>query len=81
MFDAVDVRLTVTAADGTVRDEAGASVRFVPWGGVAGVAGVLCAGGALGVVRRLRRRKRRDEPPCEHAELAAETDELTGAMT
>ncbi|MBW8737747.1 MAG: hypothetical protein JF621_11650 [Streptomyces turgidiscabies] len=79
-FDAVDVRLTVTAADGTVRDEAGASVRFVPWGGVAGVAGVLSAGGALVGVRRLRRRKR-DEPPCERADLVTETDRLTGAMT
>ncbi|MEH0419237.1 COG1470 family protein [Streptomyces sp. B21-083] len=79
-FDAVDVRLTVTAADGTVRDEAGTSVRFVPWGGVAGVAGALTAGVALVVVRRLGRR-RRDEQPCARQELAAETDELTGAMT
>ncbi|KOV60340.1 hypothetical protein ADL01_33245 [Streptomyces sp. NRRL WC-3618] len=67
--------LTVPAADGTVRDEAGASVRFLPWGGV-----VLWAGGALGGVRRLRRRTR-DEPPCERAELATETGRLTGAMT
>lgn len=79
-FDTVDVRPTVTVADGTVRDEAGASVRFVPWGGVAGVAGALSTGGALVVVRRLRRRKR-DERPCERAELVTETDELTGAMT
>ncbi|MEW2118702.1 hypothetical protein AB0945_26620 [Streptomyces sp. NPDC005474] len=79
-FDAVDVRLTFPAADGTVRDEAGASVRFVPWGGVVGVGGVLSAGGDLLGVRRLRRRTR-DEPPCERAELATETDRLTGAMT
>ena len=79
-FDAVDVRPTVTAADGTVRDEAGASVRFGPWGEVAGMAGALSAGGALVVVRRPKR-PRRDEPPCVRAELVEETDELTGAMT
>ncbi|WP_329282928.1 hypothetical protein [Streptomyces sp. NBC_01451] len=82
-FDAVDVRLTVTAADGTVRDEAGTSVRFVPWAavtGVAGVAGVLSAGAALVAVRRVRRR-RRDERPDRRPELAAKSDELTGAMT
>ncbi|WP_371662004.1 hypothetical protein [Streptomyces sp. NBC_00280] len=79
-FDAVDVRLTVTAAGGTVRDEAGASVRFVPWGGVAGVAGLLSAGGALVAVRRIGRR-RRDERTHRRPELAAKSDELTGAMT
>ncbi|ELP61349.1 hypothetical protein ACKI1I_39895 [Streptomyces turgidiscabies] len=79
-FDAVDVRLTVTAAGGTVRDEAGTSVRFVPWGGVAGVAGALTAGVALVAVRRLGRR-RRDEQPRTQQELVARTDELTGAMT
>jgi hypothetical protein len=79
-FDAVDVRLTVTAAGGTVRDEAGTSVRFVPWGGTAGVAGVLSAGGALVVVRRIGRR-RRDERTHRRPELAAKSDELTGAMT
>lgn len=78
-FDAVDVRLTVTAAGGTVRDEAGASVRFVPWGGVAGAAGAVAAGGALIAVRlRGRRRQGRDELPYEREQLA---DELTGAMT
>ncbi|MDX2544314.1 hypothetical protein ACOT81_28860 [Streptomyces sp. WI04-05B] len=79
-FDAVEVRLTVTAADGTVRGEAGTSVRFVPWGGVAGVAGALTAGAVLVAVRRLARR-RRDEQVCAHQELVARTDELTGAMT
>ncbi|WP_369034597.1 COG1470 family protein [Streptomyces adonidis] len=75
-FDAVDVRLTVTAADGTVRAEAGTSARFVPWGGVAGGAGALVAGGALMAVRRLGRR-RSHEQPCGHEELA---EQLTGAM-
>ncbi len=46
-FDAVDVRLTVTAAGGTVRDEAGTSVRFVPWAGMAGVAGRAVGGRGL----------------------------------
>ncbi|MGW3652353.1 hypothetical protein [Streptomyces sp. NPDC000878] len=76
-FDAVDVRLTVTAADGTVRAEAGTSARFVPWGGVVGGVGVLVAGGALLAVRRLGRR-RSDGRPGGRAELA---EELTGAMT
>ncbi|MDX3457735.1 hypothetical protein PV396_38280 [Streptomyces sp. ME02-8801-2C] len=84
-FDAVDVRLTVTAADGTVRDEAGTSVRFVPWGGVTGAVAALSAGAALLGVRRLRRRERRErheEPPCVRAELTTGSDErLTGAMT
>ncbi|GGJ12380.1 hypothetical protein [Streptomyces lacrimifluminis] len=79
-FDAVDIRLTVTAADGTVRDEEYVSVRFVPWGGVAGVAGVVSAGGTLAVVRRIGRR-RRDERTDRRPELAAKSDELTGAMT
>ncbi|MEV8088241.1 COG1470 family protein [Streptomyces nigra] len=50
-LDAVDVRLTVTAGDGTA-DTASASARFVPWGAVTGAAGALTAGVALGVVRR-----------------------------
>lgn len=58
--------------------------RTEPWSGRpafdAGIAGVLSAGGDLVVVRRPRR-PRRDEPPCERAELVAEADELTGAMT
>ncbi|MFI1359804.1 hypothetical protein ACH4TV_40420 [Streptomyces sp. NPDC020898] len=76
-FDAVDVRLTVTAADGTARDEASASARFVPWGWVAGAAGALAAGGALLAVRRIGRREI-DEQPRGREELA---DDLTGAMT
>ncbi|MGW7612591.1 COG1470 family protein [Streptomyces sp. NPDC054766] len=50
-LDAADVRLTVTAAGG-VRSTATVSVRFVPWGAVAGAGGVLAALGALFVVRR-----------------------------
>ncbi|WP_308289935.1 hypothetical protein [Streptomyces cylindrosporus] len=73
-LDAVDVRLTVTA-DGGARDTATASVRFVPWGAVAGVAGAVAAGGALLLVRRHRRRT---------SGLAAESPrteaELTGAV-
>lgn len=76
-FDAVDVRLTVTAADGTVRAEAGTSVRFVPWGGVSGGAGALVAGAALLAVRRHGRRRSSGEQPCAREELA---EELTGAM-
>ncbi|MFJ2831639.1 hypothetical protein ACIPC1_29465 [Streptomyces sp. NPDC087263] len=54
-LDAVDVRLTVTAAGGA-RDTASASVRFVPWGAVAGIGCSLVAVAALLVVRRHRRR-------------------------
>ncbi|MFE9878147.1 hypothetical protein [Streptomyces sp. NPDC005784] len=49
-LDAADVRLTVTAAGG-VHTTATASVRFVPWGAVAGAGGVLAAVGAFFVVR------------------------------
>jgi hypothetical protein len=55
-LDAVDIRLTVTAADGA-HDTATASARFVPWGTVAGSAGAVAVGaGALLVVRRRGRR-------------------------
>ncbi|MFG2364191.1 hypothetical protein ACGFY3_21465 [Streptomyces mirabilis] len=55
-LDAVDVRLTVTAAGGA-RATANASVRFVPWGALAATAGAaLAALGAWWVVRRHRRR-------------------------
>ncbi|WP_373032439.1 hypothetical protein [Streptomyces sp. NRRL B-2790] len=51
-LDAVDLRLTVTAR-GAAPDTAGAQVRFVPWGAVAGGAGAVLAGaGAVFVVRR-----------------------------
>jgi hypothetical protein len=55
-LDAVDVRLTVTAAGGA-RATASASVRFVPWGALAATAGAgLAALGAWWGVRRHRRR-------------------------
>ncbi|WP_405888449.1 hypothetical protein OG762_27215 [Streptomyces sp. NBC_01136] len=56
-LDSVHVRLTVTAADGA-HATASTSVRFVPWGAVAGAAGGgLAAVGALWAVRRSRRRR------------------------
>lgn len=68
-LDAVDVRLTVTAAGGA-HDTAGAGARFVPWGAVAGFAGALAAGTAVTVVRlRGRRRGRVPEPHFTEAEL------------
>lgn len=78
-LDAVDVRLTVTAADG-VSDTAEVSARFVPWGAVAGGAGATVAVGAFFVVRHRRCRGPGGEtagagqPPYEEAEL-------TGART
>ena len=78
-LDSVDVRLTVTATGGA-HDSAGTSARFVPWGAVTGIAGVVVAGGALLLVRGLRRRGRRTadgdalEPSCTEVEL-------TGAVT
>ncbi|AVH58311.1 MULTISPECIES: COG1470 family protein [Streptomyces] len=70
-LDAVDVRLTVTAAGGA-RDTASASARFVPWGAVTGVGGALASVGAFLVVRRHRRRTRdggADQQPGVEAEL------------
>ncbi len=75
-LDAVDVRLTVTAAGGA-HDTAGASARFVPWNGVAGTAAALAAGGACLVVRH-RRRRTTDRAPSEVPRGEAE---LTGATT
>ncbi|MGC0331528.1 hypothetical protein RKD23_004518 [Streptomyces sp. SAI-170] len=56
-LDAVEVRLTVTAAGGA-RDTATARARFVPWtaAATAGAGGAVAAG-ALVVVRRRRRRQ------------------------
>ncbi|MEU0410288.1 hypothetical protein ABZ307_21045 [Streptomyces griseorubiginosus] len=74
-LDAVDVRLTVTAAGGA-RDTAGASARFVPWSGVAGAAAVVATGGACFVVRHRRRRTTDRAPsdvPCAQAELTGAT--------
>ncbi|MGW1003387.1 hypothetical protein [Streptomyces sp. NPDC002520] len=84
-LDAVDVRLTVTAAGGA-RDTATASARFVPWGALAGVAGAVLAGaGALIVVRRRGRRTTDGDPesgvPVSDApvpETSSTDAELTG---
>ncbi|MFC8096683.1 hypothetical protein [Streptomyces sp. NPDC057301] len=80
-LDAVDVRLTVTAAGGA-SDTARVSARFVPWGAVAGVGGfVVAAVGALFVVRhRRRRRPDGDGEPIE-TEQHHKQAELTGAGT
>ncbi|MBC9729405.1 hypothetical protein [Streptomyces sp. TRM68367] len=72
-LDAVDVRLTVTAAGGA-HDTAGASARFVPWGAVTGAGGgaVAVAAAAFAVVRRRRRRTAEGiavEPPRRGVEL------------
>lgn len=86
-LDAVDVRLTVTAAGGA-HDTARASARFVPWGTAAGTA----AGGALllvttAVVRRRRRNRGADAGASQATETAAVSPspapqpELTGAPT
>ncbi|MER6469055.1 COG1470 family protein [Streptomyces collinus] len=55
-LDAVDLRLTATAAGGA-HATAHASVRFVPWGPVSGALGAVAAGAALPSVRRHRRRR------------------------
>jgi hypothetical protein len=73
-LDAVDLRLTVTAAGGA-HDTADTSTRFVPWGAVAGTGGAAVAGGALLLVRRQRRR--RDDEVAEEPHTEAE---LTGAV-
>ncbi|MFC5217621.1 hypothetical protein [Streptomyces coerulescens] len=78
-LDAVDVRLTVTAAGGA-GDTAQVSVRFVPWGTVAGAAGVFAAAGTLFAVRRRRRRRPHDGEPIE-VEQPLQRPELTGAGT
>ncbi|MET9965609.1 hypothetical protein ABZZ80_06705 [Streptomyces sp. NPDC006356] len=78
-LDAVDVRLTVTAAGGA-SDTARASTRFVPWGAVAGVGGALAAVGAFFVVRHRRRRKPYDGEVAG-AERPLVEAELTGAGT
>ncbi|MGC9542662.1 hypothetical protein [Streptomyces sp. UG1] len=76
-LDAVDVRLTVTAAGGA-SDTAQASARFVPWGAVAGAAGAMAALGALFVVRHRRRRR---PYAAEEPQRPLEQAELTGAGT
>ena len=74
-LDAVHLRLTVTAPGGA-HDSGSASARFVPWGPLAGTAGVLAAGGALLLVRRRGRRTTDEEPEPTRADV-----ELTGAVT
>ncbi|MFF3452459.1 hypothetical protein ACFYXJ_35580 [Streptomyces sp. NPDC002667] len=86
-LDAAEVRLTVTAAGG-VRSTGTASVRFVPWGTVAGAGGALAALGALPAVRGRRRagargpwrrgRRARDDGPGERPGTEVE---LTGAVS
>lgn len=77
-LDAVDVRLTVTAAGG-VSDTAVASARFVPWGAVTGVAGAVVAVGAFFVVRRRRRGGPYGGEAAGAGQPAYEEVELTGA--
>lgn len=79
VLDVVDVRLTVAAAGGA-GDTAQASVRFVPWGVVAGTVGALAAAGALFAVRRRRRRAPHDGEAVE-VERPLRRPELTGAGT
>lgn len=86
VLDAVDVRLTVTAADG-VRGTATASARFVPWGPAAGAGCVLVALSVLVVVRlrgrptRWRRRRGRPGPDgVATGEQPVAEVELTGAV-
>ncbi|MFI9614814.1 hypothetical protein ACIHCM_24620 [Streptomyces sp. NPDC052023] len=73
-LDAVDIRLTVTAAGGA-RDSARTSARFVPWGGV--VAGGVPAVGTAALAVVLRRRRRTAPGPAPEA--VREPAELTGA--
>ncbi|QFZ75954.1 hypothetical protein GFH48_24235 [Streptomyces fagopyri] len=75
-LDAVDVRLTVTAAGGA-RATASTPVRFVPWGAVAGAGCGLVAVAALLVLRR-RGRGTRDDRACASARTEAE---WTGAVS
>lgn len=79
-LDAVDVRLTVTAAGG-VSDTAVASARFVPWSAVTWVAGAMAAVGAFFVVRRRRRGGPYGGEAAEAVQPLHEEAELTGART
>lgn len=74
-LDAVDLRLTVTAAGGA-HDTADTSARFVPWSAAAATGGAALAGGALLLVRR-RRRRGDDDGTAEQPRTEAE---LTGAV-
>ncbi|MFD1658199.1 hypothetical protein ACFSL4_08210 [Streptomyces caeni] len=77
-LDAVEVRLTVTAAGGA-HGSGSASAWFVPWGTVAGTAaGLLAAVGAAVVVRRRRRRPPDRDPDAD--DRPGRDVELTGAV-
>ncbi|WP_328427201.1 COG1470 family protein [Streptomyces sp. NBC_00443] len=79
-LDAVDVRLTVTAAGGA-NDTARASALFVPWDAVAGAGGfVVAAVGALLVVRH-RGRRRPGGGESAETEQPYKQAELTGVGT
>ncbi|MFF7123160.1 hypothetical protein [Streptomyces sp. NPDC008240] len=75
-LDAVDVRLTVTAAGGA-HDTTHTSARFVPWGGVTAALGAPVAAASLVAVRRSRRRRSSTEDG-EHTDTEVEP---TGAVT
>lgn len=78
-LDSVEVTLTVTAAGGA-HDKASASVRFVPWGAVAGA-----GAGVLGLVAAgvwfARRRRASGDPPRDEPEQGGTELELAGAGT
>ncbi|MEU8588200.1 hypothetical protein AB0C59_14565 [Streptomyces sp. NPDC048664] len=76
-FDAVHVRLTVTAAAGA-HGSASASARFVPRGTLAAaLAAVLCAAAGAGAVLR---RRRRPPPPPRGEDRAGTRAESKGAV-
>lgn len=79
-FDAVDVRLTVTAAGG-VRAEGSASARLVPWPAAVGAgAGAVAAGvAAWCAVRHVVRRRRQDTGPPAETTAAAESETAAAA--
>jgi hypothetical protein len=75
-LDAVDLRLTVTAA-GAARATADTSVRFVPWGPLGAGAAAL-VGVATALLVRSRRRARSRRTAATHAEVPGAEVELTG---
>ncbi|MFF3910635.1 hypothetical protein ACFYZJ_32895 [Streptomyces sp. NPDC001848] len=78
VLDAVDVRVTVTAAGG-VHGSGSASARFLPRGAVAGGAGAgLLTAAVAGVF--VRRRRRHRPPGPETDERPGTEAELTGAV-
>lgn len=76
-LDAVDVRLTVTAPDGT-RATADTSARFLPGGAAAWTAGAALVA-ALGALITVRRRRRR--PPAAEAAPVPGPGTTTGEAT